>query len=105
MVIKGGCPGKCPATISAFKGPVTGVGHHVVPQLGRLGEGLGAVAALVRPVDMKGGGMTQGTGYHGSVTLVKNVPAEMWPSVSGDNDIPLTSALSSLHIKSHNDLS
>lgn len=56
VVVEGGGAGKRSAAVSTFEGPVTGVCHHVVPQLGRLREGQGAVSALVRPVSRRGGG-------------------------------------------------
>lgn len=48
VVVEGGGPSKGTATVAALERPVAGVSDHVVPQFWRLGEGLGAVAALVR---------------------------------------------------------
>lgn len=49
VVVERGGAGEGPAAVAALEGPVAGVSHHVVPQLRRLREGLGAVATLVRP--------------------------------------------------------
>ena len=56
VVVQGGGAGKRPAAVATFEGPVAGVRDHMVPQLRRLGEGLGTVATLVRPSSQTGRG-------------------------------------------------
>lgn len=48
VVVEGGGAGERSAAVAALEGPVAGVRDHVIAQLRRLGEGLGAVSALIR---------------------------------------------------------
>ena len=56
VVVQGGGPSERPAAVATLEGPVAGVRDHMVPQLRRLGEGLGTVATLVRPSSQTGRG-------------------------------------------------
>lgn len=47
VVIECCCSRERSATISTFKRPVAGVGHHMIPQIRWLREGLGTMATLV----------------------------------------------------------
>lgn len=47
VVVEGGRSGERSATVSTFERSVAGVRHHVIPQIGWLGEGLGTMATLV----------------------------------------------------------
>lgn len=67
VVVEGGGAGERAPAVAALEGPVAGVRDHVIAQLRRLGEGLGAVSALIRSETQS----TRVTGRcHGSVTLI-----------------------------------
>lgn len=70
VVVESRGPSERPAAVAAFKGPVTGVCHHVIPQLRGLREGLRTVSTLIRSGDTQSRASL--SCYHGNMTLIIN---------------------------------